>query len=63
MGVFVDVAVTEGDGDEACTEFFELVIFGKAGVFDAAFLFEVADAPDLCDIGFDFGGWLVCGIN
>ena len=61
MGVFVDVAVAEGDGDEAGTEFFELVIFRKAGMFDAAFLFEVADAADLGDVGFDGGEGLVGG--
>ncbi len=63
MGVFVNVAVAEGDGDESCAEFVELVTFGEVGVVDAAAVFGVADAADVGDVGFDGVEWLVGDIE
>ena len=53
MSVFVDVAVAEGNGNKTCPAFVELITFREFGVLVATAVFEVADASDLGDVGFD----------
>ena len=50
----VDVAVAEGDGDEAGAEFVQAFVLWKFWAFEAATLFKVGDSADLCDVGLDF---------
>ncbi len=63
VGVFVDMAVAEGDGYKLCTDFVEFFAYRELRVLDAAAFFVVDDASDLDDMGFNCIKGLVGGVE